>query len=135
MTVTGNTACNNGGTFVSQNAAGILFNSVSSALSGNTVLNNILFGVDAGGAVNCSITGNKIEGSHSPLNDAGCGINLGAATGCVVTGNFLYNNGGINSGVGQEIIVRMYDSWRLCIPHDRGELSHSRQYDLHYRFH
>lgn len=68
-------------------AACILFNGIEAVLSNNTVVDGWAYGIDAGGSVYCTISGNRVKDSGATSGIGACGINLGASIGSVVSGN------------------------------------------------
>jgi hypothetical protein len=95
FSVVGNTVHNCGST--SGVGAGILFNTWASTLTGNTIRDNANFGCDAGGSVDCSITGNQFQWNGTTAGIAGCvDLNLGAARSVIVTGNEIVQAGSLN---------------------------------------
>lgn len=80
------------------NHAGICANTQAITITGNTICENIYWGIDAGAILYGIISGNIIQ------KNSGCGINLGAAIDVAVTSNHLYNNGDT------EISISKYDS-------------------------
>jgi hypothetical protein len=76
--VEGNTCYSNGGLGF---GSGILFNGLAASCDGNSVYNNEIWGIDAGGSY------------HSTVSDNACfangevGINMGASVDCICSGN------------------------------------------------
>ena len=82
--VEGNTCYTNGGVGF---GAGILFNGLASTCDGNSVYNNEIWGIDAGGSY------------HSTVSDNACfangevGINMGSSVDCICSGNQIVLTG------------------------------------------
>lgn len=102
--VTGNVLENNGN---STSYGGALFNCGYSSFTGNTVVGNYYYGVDAGFACFSEISGNLIYSNGKGIGQA-VGLNLGASNGVSVTGNKIGDNGG-NSGGSYQILASGID--------------------------
>jgi len=73
------------GNEVSGNGDGILVNAMQSHIAGNTVSGPSYFGIDAGGCVDCDVSGNLVQGCS-------VGINPGGSRRVRVAGNNLLDN-------------------------------------------
>lgn len=74
------------GNEVSANGSGILANAMQSRIVGNVVSGPGYFGIDAGGCVDCDVSGNLVQGFS-------VGINPGGSSGVRVADNQLLGNG------------------------------------------
>lgn len=92
--ISGNVIANNGD---SDTNGGVLLNAQYTSFTGNTVVDNAQYGVDAGGCSNVVISGNLVRDNVGP-SGGGAGINIGASTFTNVTGNTLIGNGGAGGG-------------------------------------
>ena len=71
---------------VSANGDGILANAMQSRIAGNIVSGPSYFGIDAGGCVECDVSGNLVQGCS-------VGVNPGGSRGVRVADNQLLGNG------------------------------------------
>jgi len=78
-------ALNVWGNEVAANGSGILVNAMQSRVVGNVVSGPGYFGIDAGGCVDCDVSGNLVQGCS-------VGINPGGSRGVRVAGNQLLDN-------------------------------------------
>lgn len=93
--------------------AGMLLNSVRTIVADNVLAYNRIWGMDAGGAQYCTITGNLIEHSYNddPSGNSGTGMNLGAGFSNLIDGNhFLQNGEGPGNPFGMALGLPTYDS-------------------------
>jgi len=70
---------------LSANGDGMLVNAMQSRVTGNVVMGPSYFGIDAGGCVDCEVSGNLVQGCS-------VGINPGGSRGVRVAGNQLLGN-------------------------------------------
>lgn len=94
FSVTGNVLERNGN---GTSYGGALFNCGYSSFTGNTVVNNYYYGVDAGFACFSEISGNVIYSNGKVIGQA-IGLNLGATNCVAVIGNKIGDNGGTSGG-------------------------------------
>jgi hypothetical protein len=87
---------------------GILFNCVGSTCSNNIVELNEFYGIDAGGAYECSVSNNNVRFNGNTTAGGGTGINIGGAVNTAVTNNTLQSNG--TAAGGTQIYCPAYDS-------------------------
>ncbi|SDE41718.1 parallel beta-helix repeat (two copies) [Mucilaginibacter pineti] len=98
--VTNNLCYSNGvyGQPLASVVAGILCNSAGAIISGNICKQNTGYGIDAGGTIYSTISGNYIVNNAAQTGGGFIGLNVGACQHSIVSGNVLENNGGA-SGV------------------------------------
>lgn len=112
VSITGNTVRGNGTT----NQGGICANSQSVVVANNIVHANKYYGIDAGGILYGTISGNQIWGTDDG-SGSGTGLNLGASQNVVVQGNTLKDNGNT------QIYIPRNDSGVYWFPWDASDIT------------
>jgi len=77
---------------------GYLCNSYNTRISGNVAFDNYGYGMDIGGAYNCTVTDNIIAFNGSTDNAQATGINIGGSRDCTVANNIFTSNGNASGG-------------------------------------
>lgn len=118
ITATGNVARANGS---NTSNGGVLFNCANSTFSGNTVVDNYFYGIDAGFSSFCDITGNTVYSNGKSVLQ-GVGINAGATNAVSICENRIGDNGG-NSGGSYQILASGVDgasatNWGTFVGYD-----------------
>lgn len=98
--ITDNFAWRNGD---SLSNGGFLANSYNTRISGNVAFDNYGYGMDAGGAYNCTVTDNLFAFNGSTDNAQAVGLNIGGSRDCTVSSNIFTSNG--NGSGGYQIVA------------------------------
>ena len=85
---------------------GMLINAVNSSVIGNECINNLGYGIDAGGSQFTAVRSNLVH------DNVGVGINGGGSTNVSITDNTVFANGGAN---GRQIDIQRYEADGLGI--------------------
>jgi hypothetical protein len=105
---TGNQCFGNGSS--DPTGAGVLFNCYHSICSNNICIGNKLFGIDAGGAYECSVCDNTCAfNGNASATPTGIGINIGACVNVSCDDNTIINNGSAGAATGIQIYCPGYD--------------------------